>query len=681
MHIGIQVVAPEGYGRLEKGKTYHFLRSDKDRDRTLLLHIFEDKRRAHIRLIMMNRDYFENGLCSRSIVVADTQLSLPVWLEALEGIDLSLIDLERRTPKRLHQERIEDRLAIIRPLLARTGEILSAENPEREINRFARACSPVQKESRVRQWFFTYLAFGNESWSLLPPFHRIGKWDRQERFSGKKFGRPYLEEGRLHGYGADAGMIQAIQDSYVKFRRAGRSMQGIYARAIILTFGCKVETIDSKHGKRRKRYFHPEGKPWPTYGMYKYWVIEQFGLEQVQRSVYGNARYRTKIAASTGKFSEAAANLLERSEADGYYTEDYPSGLLEGSILPSLCVVRWVCGASGMIAGIGFSLGKERRTAYQMALFSMAISKVKFCRLFGLDIHPEEWPCLGLPPMHTLDRGPGASSSLVEAFEQQFPIREIAPSCFGQSKATVESSHPREVHQEGRPSHMQSDLTPVEMAKREILRVIQDNNASDGSARRTPEMIAAGITPSPHGIWTYLDCRARTDASPMPFDDAVREFLTPTCFTACADGIYFRSQRYDSPSLRATGLIDRVASGQRVEIGGYILDLSIRYAWVEVGGRLIEVEALLPIRDDEEQLFMSLLELEQLAEYDRSTQSAFREHKCAVKSETGERFEEATGKSWDAGTRRTGKIKTKTRSSHREQADIERYASNGRNRP
>lgn len=680
MHIGIQVVAPEGYGNLEKGKTYHFLRSDKEHDRTLLLQFFEAGS-ARVRLIMINRDYFEKGLCSRSIVAPETQLRLPPWLKELEGINLSLIDLERRDPKRLHKDRINDRLEIIRPLLGRAKEILSAENPEHEINRFARACSPAQKESRVRQWFFTYLAFGNEFWSLLPTFHRIGKWVRQERFPGKKFGRPYLEEGRLHGYGADNDMIRKIEESYVKFRRPGRTMPDIYANAIIKTFGCDVETIDSKHGKKRKRYFHPKGKPWPTYGMYNYWVVEKFGLEQVQRSVYGNARYRTRIAASVGKFSETAANLLERSEADGYYTEDYPSGLLEGSILPSLCVVRWVCSTSGMIAGIGFSLGKERRTAYQMALFCMAISKVKFGRLFGLDIHPEEWPCLGLPPMHTLDRGPGASSSLVKAFEQRFPVREITPSWFGQSKATVESSHPREIHQEGQPSHMQSDLNPVEMAKREILRVIQDNNASDASARRTPEMIAAGITPSPQGIWTYLDCRARTDASPMQFEDAVRAFLPPASFTACADGVYFRSQRYDSPSLRATGLVDKVASGQRLKIGGYMLDLSIRYAWVEVEGQLIEVEAQLPIRDDEEQLFMSLLELEQLAEHDRRTQSAFREHKCAVKSEIGERFEEATGNAWNAGTRRTGKVKAKTNASRREQADIERYASNGRKRP
>ena len=38
----------------------------------------------------------------------------------------------------------------------------------------------------------------------------------------------------------------------------------------------------------------------------------------------------------------------------------------------------------------------------------MAVLKVHFCALWGIEIGVEDWPSEGLPPHPTLDRGPGS---------------------------------------------------------------------------------------------------------------------------------------------------------------------------------------------------------------------------------------------------------------------------------
>jgi len=674
MHIGIQLIAPEGFRELEKNVTYYFLKSESLRDYTLLLK-FEFKvastKSPKAILLMMNRAHFENGLVQKFIIPAEHQSKIPPWLAEWEELDFSLLDLSRPAAKKLHSERVDERLAIIQPVLDRQNAILSSENPDLELNKYARECVPRQNETRLRLWFYAYLCFGRNVWSLIPSYCRIGIWSRHKNFPTKKFGRKSIARGAHHGYPVDHEMAKKICESFVIHRGLGQRMTKIYSKAMSNNFGCNVHTNHEK----KKSYVHPQGKPFPSFHQFKYWVNKTFGTEEVRRTLYGDTRYRTRMAASKGKFSEMLSNLLERIELDAYYTKDYPSSIVEGKILPPLCVVRGVCCTSGAVVGIGFAFGKEHSSAYRMMLFSMTMPKADFCKLFGLDILAEDWPCQGMSPWLSIDRGPGSKADLIKNLEDKFPIRELAPSWAGQSKAAVESSHPRNVNLEGQPTHVQSALNPVEMARREILQLIKDNHASDASARLTPAMIAANINPSPIGIWNYLDDRARTDAYSMDFDHAIKTFLTPTELTAQEDGIYWSGIRYDSAVLRATSLLDQVATGQRTKVKGYILDMAVRHVWVEVQGKIIQIDAHAPISVHDRELYLSLPELQQLSENKRATDAEFRTHQLATNTEIFDKFEDATGKGWDDGKRKSGPPKSRARSSQMERDDIKKYTS------
>lgn len=671
MHVGIQLVAPDGFGQMEKDLRYCFLRNDAARKRVLLVRFEgDDGTQPSAQLIALSHQQFDDAMVLGLIAIAESQVLLPPWLTDLDGLDLSKLDFPRANPKKSHASRVEERLMVIAPLLKEMESILGAEDPVREINRYARSMRPKQNETRVRVWFFTYLCFGRNIWSLLPPFHRSGHWNRLTH--GRKMGRPSIARGANYGYRADEEMIEAMIAGFLKFSGLGVTLRHVYDKTMIHLFKCKA-TAD-QHGSMR--FSQPEGKPFPQYRQFQYRIHKEFGLESVQKTIYGETRHRTRLAASKGNFSAAVANLLERVEADAYYTDEKPRGYREGSSLSALCVVRVRDVLSGLLLGIGFAFGAEKHTAYRMAYFCAAVPKHYFGRLFGVSIENAEWPSIGLPGHCITDRGPGAKRNLIEDFERRFPISEITPSWSGQSKATIESSNPKSIKPEGQPSFFQSDLTPVELARREIYRLLKYNHTANMSGRFQPDPDMAFVMPTPIGLWRHYDGRLRTNAQPMSIPDAVRTFLSPTEFAVKNDGVWFNEQRYDSDELRKFGLLDRVTREGTAKIQGYLLDLCVRYIWVELDGQLLELEAQMRIRDDDEKLFMSLAEMVQWTETRRQINSEFREHQHAAAAHFISRFEDETGKAWDAGKRRPGKP-TRDAISRQEEADAKRYTSRG----
>jgi hypothetical protein len=672
MHVGIQLTASEGYRQLLKGEAYSFLKNDTNKGRVYFVHFSgASMAKPQATLFSMPVGDFENGLQNGHIAISKEQSHLPPWLSMLEGINPAHLDILRPHAKESHQSRVDKRFLFIAEAVRDSSQIFAAEDPGAQIHRYARACSPHQNESRFRLWYLTYLCFGRNIWSLLPSYCRIGHWERSRHET--KFGRPSLARGQGYGHAMTPQMVALCVKGYEKYRGLGVTLTNIFQKTMHYVFGCRTTTSPTG----MKAFVHPEGSPFPTFEQFRYQIKKGFGLEQVQKTLYGAARHRSRLAPSKGNFSQEVANLMERIEADGYYLKERPRGFIEGSALPPICVVRSKDVLSGYLVGIGFSFGKEHSSAYRMMLFCMVVGKQFFCSLFGMEIGDEEWISQGLTPYFRVDRGPGAKYDLIKDFEQRFPIRDLAPSWSGQSKATVESSHPRDIKLEGEPTFIQSDLSPVSLAIREIFGTLRHNHSADMSNRIQPcsEMIM--VTPTPSGIWNYYDGLLRTEAQPMALEEAVRTFLTPTKFTVKKDGIWFRSQRYDSDALREAGILNKVASSTELGISGFILDFCIRHIWVEIDGHLLMLDAKLKIRDDENVLYMSLAELDQWHEQRSKINSEFVEHQHAVGVDYRQRFEEQTGLAWDAGRRKSGKP-AKDATARQESLEAAEHMSNRR---
>jgi hypothetical protein len=91
-----------------------------------------------------------------------------------------------------------------------------------------------------------------------------------------------------------------------------------------------------------------------------------------------------------------------------------------------------------------------------------------------------------------------------------------------------------------------------------------------------------------------------------------------------------------------------------------MLDLSIRYCFVEWQGRLIELAGVLALREDEEQLHISLCELDALNQKLREMKSDFRTHAEAVYAEAAQEFAVEFGVEMDESKLKIGSAKRRT---------------------
>jgi len=460
-------------------------------------------------------------------------------------------------------------------------------------------------------------------------------------------------------------MKEKILTGLLAYKNPNGNKTRLYSDILTKKFGCEV-----KLERGVKTFKHPKGEPFPSFGQIKYWAEQMIGPKKLARELNGKHKARSQ-SGSSGSFAERLANLCQRVEFDGYYISEKLSGITEGSAVDSFCVVRAVCGLSGAVVGIGFAEGKETMEAYKMALFSMALDKVKFCELFGINIRPEEWPCYGLPGGVIFDRGPGATYGSEPEINWLGSI-ELTPTYSGQSKATVESSHPRDKKSLEQPTYFQSKLNFVLMARREIYQALADNQSSDASGRMTEEMIINRVKPSPHDIWNFLDGRGRNSSIGMQFDEAVRTFLTEHPVTIRKDAVYFYGRKYRSAALIDTHVFDKIARTGVIKSSVFALTMCVRHIWIELDGLLYELDFMSSATTPEGSVDISLSALKQIDKMRREGAADHRDEIPAIQQEFRDRFKKDTGEDSDSGQRKQGRP-TKGGAARRDTDDFNRF--------
>lgn len=649
--IGTQIEAPEGWMNLKKGEVYYLLKNDAVL-KTVSLVIFNHNKNNQYRaeIIQIQRVYFEDGLIAQAIKKCIKQNTLPPWLSRFEGVDFS--NARNGKLKENFEIKVDAKVNIIQSAVKDFDRILSHQNPRELIHEYARKATPPQNESRFRTELLNYVLFGFDKWVLFPNY--IGFEGVKDDISTVKQGAPSLANGKNFGFKMTLIMREKIVKGFTQYAENGKFLGQVYIEVLKKTFGCKVIA-----NKTDLEIISTE--PYPTFNQFRYVLDKTIGQEVRQKILYGEARYRNKKASSRGRFSEEVCNLYEKIYADAYQVSHRPRGYIENSVLASVYGVVSVDALSGMPLGIGFSFGSEQATGYRMMLFCMAINKKRFCKLFGIDIEEGEWPSVGLPPHSLYDRGAGNKKNPDEKFEDKFVIAELAPSWSGQSKAPVETSHPDELKMEGCPTYKVADLSPVQVAIAEIFRVLEYIKITNVEDRIDPLPELVDVHPTPLGIWNHYSERYRNAAINISFEQAVRQYLTKVEFTVKEDAVYLHGRMFNCDELRETGIF---GLGE-TKVEGYILDLCVRYVWIEWNGNLIEVPALHRVRGLEEDLYLSIAELEQLSQERAKKRSQLNEDKVLVRLHTKQRFEEVTGKDYDnAIKRKRGKIPKNDVSKH-----------------
>lgn len=675
MITGSKLAAPEGFRGLPKDNEYFFLASDGMANRVRL--VFFDDEGTTARLITLSRPEFEYALINGDLVETGRE-SAPPWLREINGVSIDHLEQTRVRPKESYDQKVNKRYLAIAELVVRAEEILASDNPEAVINAHAKDQSPVQNAARLRLWFFTYLVFGRTKWSLMPKLRSIGTGEREQSKDGKVLGRPPID-GRKCRFPATVEMKASILEGFTKYNDSNKTDIEIYGEVVIRQFGCRT----MKNAKGNVQFYHPEGKPFPTWGQYNYWLGIMLGGKSYNKARRGPSGARAK-AGFIGSFSDELLNVNQLVEFDGYYPKEKISGMLEGAASDAGCIVRGVCPLSSEVVALGFSEHKENMEGYRMALFCAAVGGVKYASLFGLTIKEDEWPSIGLPQNVVFDRGPGSTMGVPvrsEAVPREEMMDwlsriELTPTHSGQSKASVESSHPRTKSNNDQPTHFHSALNFVELCKRHILQVVYENKKSNAADKMIDDMKRVGFKPSPNNIFRYYDSVGRNSATNVSFEYAVRKFLTPHPALIKRGGVYFYGRKYNSPKLIETQVFDRIATNGQIRVTAYVMVMCVRHIWMELEGILYELDFVRPASVHPDSVDISLSDLQTLDANLIRGGAQQREEQAALTQERNNRFFEATGKSWGSGTRKLGRP-AKGDAAERDNADYKRTMGKG----
>ncbi len=650
--LGTQLEAPEGFEQLEKGATYHFL---VNAGKVRLLQLIEQPVKLQGRerpkqcrppdevvILELGSSKFEWALDHGVIRKCEKQAALPSRCKGLENVEVEARERTRYKKKKAsHASRVEKILGHMEPLLADLKGVLTSDDPIAMVNEVARMCKPQQNEQRFRATFFTYIAFNQNRNTLAYQIQKIGKWERIGH-PGARCGVKAKGLGALHGFkSTEEQLVADVRDAWYQFKQLGRSIRKLYRLTCTYKWRCKKV----KDGKGRKRLVRPGGEPFLTYDQFYSRLHQLFDSATINRELRGRAWYREEKAPSLGHFSESVANIGEQVEADGYWIQEVslaPDGVTH---LPPIIVVRIICKTSGMRLGIGFSLDGEKGSAYRMAKFCAAVPKTFFCELFGMIIDPDAWPSEGMSDDMIHDRGVGSGpAGQARAANLRPVMSELTPTGFGQGKASVESTNPREITIRDRPSFVETTLPIIELIRREIRETIAWNDAHDISSRLGPRRIGAADRITPLDLYDKLTSVGRNDCRPVPVKSAIRSHLTEVKLDVKSDGVYLHFQRYDSPALRATGILDRAIDSEKpVQVTAYMLDMTIRQVWVDVDGELIQVPGKLHLREDEDQLDITYAELALLSKKLDEMTADFRTHREAVLVDAEGEWSEESG--------------------------------------
>jgi hypothetical protein len=323
-----------------------------------------------------------------------------------------------------------------------------------------------------------------------------------------------------------------------------------------------------------------------------------------------------------------------------------------------------------MILSIGFSQGGERASAYRMELFCRAIDKVKFCALFGKEITRDQWLSYGLPPHDVQDRGAGSTDDALPRSQKfQADIQELAQSHSGQSKAVIESSNPKTRKANDAPSYRASNMPVFELIRREIDRVLKDNETFNIKDRIPPNLLRNMTSLTPLALYSELDRRGRNDSMQIQFDDAVRTLLTKLKARVDRKGVWLHNQCFSSESLRKSKLFGRIRGPQNPEIEVYVLEACVRHIWVDIEGKLLELDIQVPMRVGNEVLYLSLDELKEREKFLRHLNLAHEEHRDAYTAKIEREFSEQTGKTWNSGRTVSGRVKRGSPGAKKEAAE------------
>lgn len=308
----------------------------------------------------------------------------------------------------------------------------------------------------------------------------------------------------------------------------------------------------------------------PSIDQFRYWLTTKNDFVELGRSRLGRKAWDKDHKPVLGSSAAETYGAGHRAQTDttflanGSLVSSFDRSVLIGP--PIIMVVADV--ATELATGLHITVDNPKYNVARAAIHNCVVDKVAFCARYGVTIKAEEWPADCLNRHYSIDRGElfteNGKAGMVKGLELFLDVHEsrmpalhgLIESRWSIIKGLIYDRAPgfarRAAGGRGAPSPLEGAcLTLDEMTAIVIRLLIHYNNTHDVRHLRTPAMIAAGVEPTPVGLWRYS--LTHDNGKPYRPDPALVEahLLPRTTATVERDGIHVEGLRYTSSKALA----------------------------------------------------------------------------------------------------------------------------------
>lgn len=280
-----------------------------------------------------------------------------------------------------------------------------------------------RSRDKIYDWLRQYWRGGQTINALLPRFSRCGG-PGEERVAGtKKRGRPrkvLIEDAGDQGLNVTPDVRERILKGARQFlfRKVNGKQLGLNEAYQFTLETFFRQGVLFKDGALVPLLLRPD--ECPTLNQFVYWSEKHRTVIDEMKARFGERRFNLRhrpVLGSTEHLSRGPGDmyLIDATVGDIYLLSEIDRQRVIGRPVLYLVIDHW----TRMIVGLYVGLEGPSWMGAMMALENAFTDKVEFCRRFGVEITPDDWPCQHVPRAITGDRGEmlsHASDNLVPAF-------------------------------------------------------------------------------------------------------------------------------------------------------------------------------------------------------------------------------------------------------------------------
>ncbi|CAM4321954.1 Mu transposase C-terminal domain-containing protein [Paenibacillus typhae] len=258
----------------------------------------------------------------------------------------------------------------------------------------------------------------------------------------------------------------------------------------------------------------------PTFRQFYYWHQKERDSKDEYQKRYGQRKFNLKNRAIEGTFDEKSFGPGSLYQIDATVGNVYLVNRKNRNWFIGRPIIYFVVDVfSRLIAGLYVGLEGPSWIGAALALENAASDKVEYCKRFGIDLSPGEWPSFGLPERLTTDRGEYVGNKPTHLIKTLNVKPEHLPAYRPDWKPFVEKAFDvsnqhivrwipggilERMHERGDQKPAMTNLLDIHEFETILIEYVRYHNKHYmPSYRRNEAMIAKDVVPTPISLWDW----------------------------------------------------------------------------------------------------------------------------------------------------------------------------------